>query len=258
MIAYVSWSIPYDLQVHLIRSQIRLRNVVFLIFSVLGFLITFAVGIWRWQFALQYYGPASIRNWITPVFWFLFFFIILSTVAFLNLRRFRGVELQISPSGLVIQKRKMLEAIKWRDVSRIRASFVRYGLFGLSWGRKTELEIITEDGRRHRFNQSVEAIESLVELTKRYVYPILFTKYRESFNQGEPLNFGPLILTSEGILNSRKALRWKDLGKIKLNEGSLHLKPFENIDGPNLSVAAHKIPNIDLCLQLIRHMARQS
>lgn len=258
MIAIDSWSTGYNLQVHHIRSRIRLRNVVFLIFSVLGFLITFAVGIWRWQFALQNYGPASIRNWITPVFWFLFPFMFLSIVAFLNLRRFRGVELQISSSGLVIQKIKILETINWHDVSRIRTSIVRYGLFGLSWGRKTELEIFTEDGQRYRFDQSIEGIDSLIMLTKRYVYPILFEKYRESFNQGEPLNFGPLILTSEGILNSRKALRWKDLGEIKLKEGSLHLKPFENIDGPSLSIAAHKIPNIDLCLQLIRHMARQS
>ena len=257
MIANHNWSIPYDLQVLQIRARIRSRNNVFFISSVLGFLVTFLVGIGRWQFALQNYGPASIRNLIAPVLWFLFFFMALSIVAFLNLRRFRGVELQISPSGLVIQKSKTLESIMWHEVSRIRASFVRYGLFGFAWGRKTELEIFTEEGRRYRFDQSIEAIDTLIELTKSYVYPILFEKYRETFNQGEPLNFGPLILTSDGILNSRKALRWKDLGEIRLKEGMLQLQPFENIDGPKLSVSAHKIPNIDLCLQLIRHMAQQ-
>jgi len=71
------------------------------------------------------------------------------------------------------------------------------------------------------------------------------------------MKFGPIVLTSQGIINGRKALRWQDIGKIQLNRGRLDLHPIEGTQGARFSFPSHKIPNIDLCLQILYHFGPQ-
>jgi hypothetical protein len=249
---------PFELQVHRIRAVVILRYLTLSVLAVVGILVSIAFGVLRWQHALRNYGPASLWRWVTPALFFLALSIIIVIASLVMLLRTRRIELQLSSAGLCIQNGKKIDILRWGDVTQLQTSFVRYGILGLEWGVKTDLLIITEDKKRYRFNRAYEEIDSLVESTKQFVYPILLDKYRQSFKLGEPLTFGPLILTSEGVLNGRKALRWKDIGKIQLKQGILQVQPHENVPSPKLAVPARKIPNIDVCLQFIHHLGTQT
>lgn len=249
---------PMKFHVHRIRGPVLLRAFIFFIVSVIGIVLSTAILIWRWQEAINYYGPAVVWRWISVPFWVSLFFLVMAISSSIILRRVRQNEVQLSNMGLTIQRGKRLETIAWERVMTIRTSSERYGIVGVSWGEKTEIHIVTKDGTKYTFNQSFDRIVELIEQIKHFVYPRLLEEYRLAFNRGEPLTFGPLVLTSDGILNGRKALRWKDLGKVNLEKGSLELQPLEKSDGPKLSLPAHKVPNIDLCIQLISHLSPQS
>jgi hypothetical protein len=221
-------------------------------------LVSLSILVWQWQKTISNFGPAALMRWIAIPFWATLFFSVLSIFSFVLLRRTRQRELQVSNMGLTIRRGKNLKSIAWDDIAHIHTVLERFGIFGISWGEKTEIHLVNSDGGEFKFNQSYERIDELIEEIKHFVYPRLLEQYRLAFNRGEPISFGPLILTSDGILNGRKALRWKDLKAIKMESGSLKLRPFENSDGPRFSIPAHKVPNIDLCIQLINHLSPQT
>jgi hypothetical protein len=247
-----------EFRVHRIRRAIFLRSVVFFLVSCGGMLASVSILIWQWRNAIINFGPAALWRWIAIPVWATLIFSAMTILSFILLRRNRQSEIQVSTMGLTIQRGKSLETINWDTVDHIRTKFERYGVLSITWANKSEIHIVTEDGIEHKFNQAYERIDDLIEEIKHFVYPRLLEEYRLAFNRGEPLSFGPLILTSDGILNGRQALRWKDLESINFERGSLKLQPFENSKSPQFSIPAYKVPNIDLCIQLINHLSPQT
>jgi hypothetical protein len=72
------------------------------------------------------------------------------------------------------------------------------------------------------------------------------------------VQFGPIILTPQGVINGRKALRWQDIGEIQLVKGRLELHPIKEMRRSKFSFPSHKIPNIDLCLQILQYFGPQT
>ncbi len=245
-------------RVHRIRGAILMRALIFVIISFAGMLFSVGVLIWQWRNAMLNFGPAALWHWITLPLSATLIFALLALISFTLYRHVRQLEIQVSKLGMTFQRGKRLDSINWQDVKQIWTSFERYGVFTFSWANKTEIQVMTEAGKNYKFNQSYEGIDELIEEIKHFVYPNLLENYRLAFNRGEPLTFGPLVLTSDGILKGRKALRWKDLGEIDLDRGSLNLQPFESSKASRLSIQAHKVPNIDLCVQLINHLSPQT
>jgi hypothetical protein len=247
-----------EIRVHRIRRAIYLRSLVFFLVSFAGLLVSMSILIWQWQNAITNFGPAALIRWITIPVWATLIFSVVTVISFIMLRRNRRSEIQVSNMGLTIQRGKSLETINWDSVALVRTKFERYGFLSISWAKESEIHIKTEDGIERKFNQTYERIDDLIEEIKQFVYPKLLEEYRLAFNRGEPLSFGPLVLTSDGILNGRRALRWKDLKSINFERGSLKLQPFEDSKGPQFSIPAYKVPNIDLCIQLINHLSPQT
>jgi hypothetical protein len=245
-------------RVHRIRRTVYLRSLILFLLTLLGTFLSLGILIWQWQQTITNFGPAALLRWIAIPFWATVLFSLLTVISFTMLRRKRRRDLQVSNMGLTIQKGKVLESITWDEVVHVHTVLERFGILGITWGNKAEIQLMNSDGRKFKFNQSYERIDELIEEVKHFVYPRMFEKYRLAFNRGEPISFGPLILTSDGILNGRKALRWKDLKAIKMESGALKLRPFENSEGPRFSIPAHKVPNIDLCIQLINHLSPQT
>lgn len=247
-----------NLRTHRIRNAIIMRSLLLAIIGLLGMIALILIGVWRWQYAASHFGPAVIWRWIAPVIFPALLLALIGIVALIHLLRIRRIEAQVSPMGLTLRKGRNLHAIPWKEVKNTYTIAIRYGILGLMWARKLEIVLQLENGKRIAFNQAFEEIEALMNTIKQYVYPIMFRNLQSAFNQGEPIRFGPLILTSQGVLNGRKALRWQDISQIKMRQGRLLFQPFNHSKGKPFSLPAHKIPDIDLCLQLLHQLGPQS
>jgi len=247
-----------NLQAHRIRGVILLRLLILALIGLLGMLAIFSVGIWRWQYAANHFGPAVIWRWIAPALFPALALGLISTAALIHFLKIRRIEVQTSPMGITLRKGRKLYTILWKEVELIHTFSIQYGIPGLIWARKMEIVLQLKNGRRITFNQTLEDIEILINMVKHYIYPTLFRNLQLAFNQGEPIRFGPLILTSKGILNGRKVLRWQDIGQIRLHQGKLQLQPISNSRGPKFAIQAHKIPNVDLCIQLLHQLGPKS
>jgi len=246
------------LQTYHIRDTLLIRYLVLSIFGFVGMLVIIFIGFGRWQFALTNFGPAVLWRWINPVVWAGVGLGIIGAIGLLLLLRVGRQEIQISPEAVTWRKGRNLQVYRWENIRGIYIRAVRYGILDFAWAKKTEVILRLDEGKRIKINQTFENIEKLMDTIKHYVYPIMFEQFRHEFNRGEPLSFGPLLLTSQGVLNGRKTLRWQDIGEISVQRGSLQLQPIDGSGNPKFSIPVHKIPNVDLCIQLLRHFGPQS
>ncbi len=117
------------------------------------------------------------------------------------------------------------------------------------------LDLRLDDGRRVRLTRTLADLDALVERVKRGAFPGLLEACRQQFNEGQTLAFGPLRLTPEGVQAGRKAIQWKDVQAVEVRDGRLVIsaRPPETT---RLRVAAGRVPNVDVCVQLVRHLGQ--
>jgi hypothetical protein len=242
-----------NLQTYRIRNTILIRYLCLTLLGLIGMLVTIIIGVWRWWYVMTHFGPAVLWRWLHPILWTAIGLGVMGGIGlYLLLHRSRQ-EIQLSPMGITWRKGRNLTIFRWVDIENIYIASVQYGILDFVWADKAEVVLHIQKKKRVRSNQAFENIEILVETIKHYVYPLMFKKFKNSFNQGEPVQFGPIVLTSQGVLNGRKAFRWQDIGKIELQNGRLDLHAIEETGTAKFSFPAHKIPNIDLCLQILHH-----
>jgi hypothetical protein len=245
------------LQTYRIRNAVLIRYLSLSLLGLIGMLVAIIILLWRWRYVITHFGPAVLSRWINPVIVLVICLGFLGGIGLYFLLHVSRQEIQLSPMGVTWKKGRSLSIFHWNEIENIYISSIQYGLLDFVWASRTEIVLHLKNGKRKKIDQAFENIEMLVNTMKHYVYPMMFEKFREAFNQGEPMKFGPIVLTSQGIINGRKALRWQDIAKIQLNRGRLDLHPMEGTQGVKFSFPSHKIPNIDLCLQILHHFGPQ-
>lgn len=247
-----------DVRIHRIRKGVYTRSLLFLLLSLGGGLVSIGVLIWQWRKAILSFGPAALSRWITLPAGATLITLILVIFTFISYNRVRNGEIQVSSSGLKIIRGKRGKTIGWDDMIQIRTNVVRYGFLDLSWAKKTEIHLLTKDGGEHKIDQAFEDLDELIEVIKQTVYPRLMEEYLSAFNRGEPITFGQLVLTSDGLLYGRKALRWNVMGPARVEKGYLQISSIDGRKGSRFNIPAHKIPNIDLCIEIMSQLSPQS
>ena len=242
-----------SLQTYHIRNAILIRYLCLSLLGFIGMLITLIIGLWRWWSIMTHFGPAVLWRSLQPFLWITIGFVLLGGIGLSLLRHSKQQEIQLSPMGITWRKGRKLRIYHWEKIKNIFITSFRYGIMEFTWASKTEVILYLQEEKRFKISQSFESIGMLVDTIKHYVYPIMFDRVRVAFNQGQPMHFGPITLTSQGVLNGKKNLRWEDIGKIELHRGRLSLQAMDLASGAKISVPAHKIPDIDLCLQILHH-----
>jgi hypothetical protein len=246
------------LQTYRIRNPILIRYLCISLLGLVGMIVTIIIGLWRWRYVMTHFGPAVLWRWISPLLWIGIGFVLLGSVGLYLLLHASRQEIQLSPMGITWKKGRNLSIFRWDEIETIFVTSIHYGILNLSWASRTETVLHYHNAKRLKITQAFEDFDRLVETMKRYVYPLMLEKFRKDFKQGIQMQFGPLILTPQEVINGRNALRWEEIGKIQLHAGRLNLLPLEETDGNKFSIPAHKIPNIDLCIQILQHFGPQT
>jgi hypothetical protein len=79
-------------------------------------------------------------------------------------------------------------------------------------------------------------------------------RYREMMRSGEALTFGPIKLTQRGIVHRKRNEPWQNFRDVHLEGGRLLIE-FQGSKGSRkISIPARRVPNVDLCVQLLRNI----
>jgi hypothetical protein len=209
-----------------------------------------AIGVWRWGLAVLHYGPVVVWPWSAPWFLAAAGAVLLSlglTVNAFNASRRAVHELR---TGLLIEQRKDRTHVPWSAVSAVYTSAIHYRIPVLSTPRVT-IELLSQSGRKVRLPAVLAGAEQLVGSIKARTYPRLLEENREAFNAGQPLEFGPLSLSREGLRYGRRTLAWSEVASVTLERGRLEVRPRR---GRRWRIPVRRIPNAEVCLQLASHL----
>jgi len=209
-------------------------------------LATVGFSLWAWYYAMSTYGPAAVRRWTYP--WLiaaplLGVFGIACLVRVWHLTR---LWVEAFPDGIRVHRGRRSDWVAWADVREIRTWPARQPGPAFS-----ALEIRLNGGRRRRLTRSLADLEGLVQHVKRGAYPLLQDCYRAKFNRGEELDFGRLRLTPDGVQAGRKSIQWGHVQAVEVQGGQLAITADEPA-GDRLRIAAARVPNVDVCVQIIR------
>jgi hypothetical protein len=208
-------------------------------------------------FAYTQFGPAVVGRWAAPWLILAAACAPLAALGLINVWRLGGLVVRAYEHGLVLRHGASRRAARWEQVRGVQTAAIRYRLPGAG-GPRTRLtltlagvgqtEIVT-------LTESLEGLDELAEVTKRRVYPRLLAEYTEAFNRGEELDFGPLQISAAGLSLGRRALAWNELDGATVQDGEVRLQRAGS--RRRLKLPAQRIPNVELCVQLIEVLNQQ-
>ena len=209
-------------------------------------LATVGFGGWAWAFATTTYGPAAVARWAGP--WFTAAPVLLG-IGLTCLTRawwIRRLWIEAFAEGLRVNRGRQAAWMAWTAVRQIRTRSA--GRRGTAYAA---LDLRLDDGRRLLVTRTLADLDDLVDLVKRRALPALLEGCRQRFNRGEPLSFGPLSLTSVGVQAGKKCIQWGEVQAAEVHAGRLVITA-RGPGGTRVQTAADRVPNIDVCVQLVR------
>jgi hypothetical protein len=239
---------------HPVRRELRRRYLALTMVGSIGAIGAFACAIFRWYFAYHHFGPAVVGRWTTPA---LVLSLVLGAVGTIGLILYlsaRSYQVFTDETSLQITKRNHTVSISWGDIEFVRSSSIRYGLAKLEWGKRSTLWVHTSNHQIFRFTNNLMDFNGLAETIKANLYPRYLARYRQDLNRGQSINFGPIQLTPNGIIFGRKECHWSALAGVSLARGRLAITLNDGQRMKSYSLPARKIPNSDLCAQLIQNI----
>ena len=103
-------------------------------------------------------------------------------------------------------------------------------------------------------SKNIEQIGHMIEKeTARYLFPAIWNSYQ----MGQPIVFGPLTVTSEGLSHQSHLLLWSEMKRIKIVCGTIEIKKHgKRFDW--VSVKLVDVPNIEVFKRLVQHVTSEA
>jgi hypothetical protein len=242
-------------QVHRVRRGLRRSQLIGAVALFALAMLAWTVAAYRAYLAYTEYGPLLVGRWVTlPL---LFGGVLASAALWLSLRAWRTwhMRVRLHANGLALLRGRRGRALIWPEVRALWSRAERTGLPGLAGARRLRLEVEANDGRRIVIDDNLEEFERLTLAIKGRVYPLLMDLYTHAFNDRQAIAFGPIVLGPNGIEDgARSPFAWQEVRGAQLAAGRLTIETTRPGRQAAIRLPAHRVPNVELCAQLIQEI----
>ncbi len=241
---------------HRARSVLRVQAQAVAAAGLSLAIVAAAMGVWAGAFALEHYGQAALTRWISVWAWSAGLLALAAGVGLLRVVSLRKEWVRIYPTGMAVRGTGGIAFVPWDQIHEMQIQLVRYGLPVLTARLEAALLLRFGEQGQVRLTHALDGFDSVVQRVKQEVYPRLLEEYTQTFNAGGEVTFGPIRLTGIGISGRRRMISWQELDAVSLEQGVLRITQIRNGRRSTITFPASRIPNVDLCLQLIQQLGR--
>jgi len=245
-------------RVHPPRKNLLLRIRFLAIGAGTGAVVTSAGAFLRLYDAYQHYGPALISRWTSPLLaasGALWLFLILSILDYQTLKSCCAT---VYEEGLVIRRKSREVDIRWEEIEALVIKATRYLIPFLSRQAPLRLQILSAGRKTLSIQHTLEDMPGLIDTLKARVYPRLLEEYRHTLDQEGTVIMGPISLSAAELRLGKRNICWASVKQVHLEKGRVCLQFQSGKSKQTARIPAHKIPNVDLCIQIIHHLGQIS
>lgn len=150
-------------------------------------------------------------------------------------------------SGLVVSRGDEESMVGWEDIHTLRHNETNTSYRGARI-IVNSYQIELHDGRKFRFDGQLENVKSLGSYLKIYLGYRFRPPAEARLKAKQPVHFGELTLTHEGLMYRGKTVPWEDIRTMNITKDHLHVRAANR--KTLLKVKAWKIPNLFLAQAL--------
>ncbi len=247
-------SAPEVLSQHQLKGEVERRVILLLIASILIMTAALLWSVYRWYFAFARFGPAVVWRWSGPAIGITFLAFILAIFSGVFLIRNRKRIIYTTADGVWLINGGNRRALQWPEIESIRSSAARYLFSGSAGDPQLRIWLRTAEQEVIHLPSFLTHLSSGQRVIKQHIYPLAMDRYREMMKSGRALRFGPIELSQRGIVHRNRTEPWQNFRQVHLESGRLQIE-FQGSKGSRkLSIPARRVPNVDLCVQLLRNI----
>ncbi|MBN2556149.1 MAG: hypothetical protein JXA97_09465 [Anaerolineales bacterium] len=245
-------------RVHPPRKNLLLRIRLLAIAAGIGAVVTSAGAFLRLYDAYQNYGPALISRWTSPLLaasGALWLFLILSILDYHTLKSCCAT---VYEGGIVIERNSRKVNLRWGEIEALVIKATRYLVPFLNRQAPLRLQIHSAGKKPLSIQHTLEDMPELIDTLKAQVYPRVLEECRRTLDQGGKVIMGPFHLSAAELRVGKRSIGWVSVRQVHLEKGRICLHFLSGKRTQTARIPAHKIPNVDLCIQIIHHLGQIS
>jgi hypothetical protein len=244
-------------QVHRVRRNIRRNRLIVSVALLAAASLAWVAAAGRGYLALTRYGPLLVGRWTTAPVVAAFVLTLLGAWFGFHAWRAARYRVRLHEGGVAVLRGRRGQGLSWDRIRALWSRAVRTGLPGLPGRLHLRLDLESTDGRRLRLDDSLEDFAALAQSVKSHVYPALLEGFTRDFNAGQVLAFGPLQVSRSGLTDGRrKSHSWDTIKGIEVAGGRLIIRTDREGKPVEASYPADRIPNVELCAQLLQEIGQ--
>lgn len=159
----------------------------------------------------------------------------------------RGRQVAVFDDGLVVVTGGEVTAARWEDVTSLFVEVRRSGL-GPTRHRYTAH---LHDGRSIRLDNRDHRITQLGERIVHHLVPVQMSQAVAVFVQGQPVTFGPVMVSWQAVATARRSIPWESYGGVMVLNGELVIQPRRGAGLKPIRLPVMYVPNVALLLSLL-------
>jgi hypothetical protein len=157
--------------------------------------------------------------------------------------------------GFAWVKNDQVLIFPWEQISAVtqRIMATDLGLSGSVNGVYYDMTVWNQEGYNIHLGNNISGIDRLASLIQTKVTEIKLPIALEKFNSGANVEFGPLVVSNDGLSNRIDLVPWNQITRISIDGGVITI----NKQGKLLSwqkIRASTIPNLLVFLRLVEHI----
>jgi hypothetical protein len=160
----------------------------------------------------------------------------------------------VHEGGIVFHDWRGTRAWRWMDVDSMNLAVTNHSLFGISIGSTHSYTLKNHQAQKLVFSDGLSQVEDLAKSIDQHVFPLLYARFSEQYNEGQVVSFGVVKVNRDGISIGSRSVQWKDVKEAALHQGVLKvLKKGDEMPG-GITVSASGIPNLQVLLAMVQQM----
>ncbi|MBN1266590.1 MAG: hypothetical protein JXA25_13935 [Anaerolineales bacterium] len=245
------WLQEYRVRKNLVRLYTALT-----ILTMLSLVGSAGWALYAWYFSYVHYGPAAIWNWIKNPLLLSALLLPLLLLFLAQWNRLSQIRVRTHTRGLQILRGQKKINIPWDAVQEIYTTATQYGINGFIWKKKAGIRLATNTARREvTLEADLAEFENLVQTVKSSIYPRIGIAVDKLLASDQPIDFGPLQVSTRSVSVSGSSIPWEDVNTCTLNNGRLHLTYLQKDRERTIRLRSARVPNLDLCYEILKKMS---